>query len=108
MLSSSCLLSHRFAKPHHLQQVFFGKMRCLSRRFFASYKPVPRLPLPELPQTVRGYLEAVEPLVSPAEFAATKRRAEALLEPGSEGQRLHEDLKRLEAESPTSWIEGKR
>jgi carnitine O-acetyltransferase len=80
-------------------------VRCLGpATMWSTRDAVPRLPLPTLSSTLSGYLEAVQPFLSPQLFLATQAAVEdfAMLE----GPRLHADLARLDAESPTSWIEG--
>lgn len=41
---------------------------------------LPSLPVPSLPSTLAKYIESVEPLLTPAQFAHTKKTAEEFLE----------------------------
>jgi hypothetical protein len=78
--------------------------RLATGTMWSTKSAVPRLPLPSLSSTLGGYLEAVQPLVSPLQFRATQAAvADFELH---EGPLLQADLQRLDAESPTSWIEG--
>ncbi len=65
---------------------------------------IPRLPLQSLEHSLHGYLEAVQPLVSSSQFSVTNTAVADFLV--NEGPKLHQELQRLDMESPTSWIEG--
>ncbi|RUS91027.1 hypothetical protein EGW08_001244 [Elysia chlorotica] len=53
---------------------------------------LPKLPVPELQSTLDKYLSLVRTVVSPAEFARTKRAVEQFLKPGGPGHLLQEYL----------------
>ncbi|KAH8819022.1 carnitine acetyl transferase-like protein [Xylogone sp. PMI_703] len=69
---------------------------------FASQDKLPRLPIPDLEETVKKYLEALKPLQSPREHIETKQAAEEFLK--SDGPDLQERLKKY-ANGKTSYIE---
>jgi carnitine O-acetyltransferase len=53
---------------------------------------LPTLPLPTLEETCERYIIAVESLVTPEEMQGVKACLAQLMEPGSVGQQLHEEL----------------
>lgn len=69
---------------------------------FAAQEQLPRLPIPELEDTVRKYLEALKPLQSPREQIETRQAAEEFLK--NEGPDLQSRLKKY-ANGKTSYIE---
>ncbi|DAZ93653.1 TPA: hypothetical protein N0F65_012861 [Lagenidium giganteum] len=70
---------------------------------FHFQKSLMRLPIPKLEDTLSRYLAAVEPVVSPAEFADTQRAVEAFR--NGPGPQLQEALiARDKANSHTSYI----
>ncbi|RFU23868.1 hypothetical protein B7463_g12467, partial [Scytalidium lignicola] len=69
---------------------------------FASQDKLPKLPIPDLEDTVKKYLEALKPLQSPREHIETKQAAEEFLK--SDGTELQERLKKY-ANGKTSYIE---
>ncbi|KAL6064077.1 carnitine O-acetyltransferase yat1 [Balamuthia mandrillaris] len=73
---------------------------------FELAEQVPRLPIPALEETAKRYLEYLAPLVSKEQLERTRGYVEDFIKPGGEGQALQEELKRLDKESPTSWLEG--
>lgn len=69
---------------------------------FASQNKLPKLPIPELEDTLKKYLTAVKPLQTIREHAETKQAVEEFLR--SEGPELQERLKKY-ANGKTSYIE---
>eukprot|EP01116_Phalansterium_solitarium_P000730 TRINITY_DN10583_c0_g1_i1.p2 TRINITY_DN10583_c0_g1~~TRINITY_DN10583_c0_g1_i1.p2 ORF type:complete len:644 (-),score=241.54 TRINITY_DN10583_c0_g1_i1:254-2128(-) len=75
-----------------------------STPMWKAQSKVPRLPIPALKTTCERYLESVAPLISESELKATQSHVQKFL--SGEGPKLHEELERLDKESPTSWLEG--
>lgn len=69
---------------------------------FASQDRLPKLPIPELQETCRKYLDAVRPLQTPREHQETKAAVREFLK--TDGPELHERLKKY-ASSKSSYIE---
>lgn len=67
-------------------------------------KDLPRLPIPNLKETLDFYIELVEPLVPPEQFNRTAQLALQFLE--KDGPELDRDLHQLREEASTSWLEG--
>jgi hypothetical protein len=58
----------------------------------AQQLTLPRLPLPELKDTVARYLDQLEPLVDATAFQEAKVAAEEFLRPGGQGEALQAEL----------------
>lgn len=71
---------------------------------YLELKDLPKLPIPELKDTLKKYLETVEILVPEKDFQKTKSLVEKFLT--GKGPQLHEELKELAKKTPTSWLEG--
>jgi carnitine O-acetyltransferase len=69
---------------------------------FAAQDKLPKLPIPELDETLTKYLAALKPLQSPREHAETKQAVEEFLK--CDGPELQERLKKY-ANGKTSYIE---
>lgn len=69
---------------------------------FAAQDKLPKLPIPELDNTLTKYIAALKPLQSPREHAETKQAVEEFLK--SDGPELQERLKKY-ANGKTSYIE---
>lgn len=69
---------------------------------FANQDALPKLPVPNLEDTCRRYLESLSPLQSPREQAESKAAVEEFLK--TDGPVLQEKLKNY-ASSTTSYIE---
>ncbi|PTB63929.1 hypothetical protein BBK36DRAFT_1171377 [Trichoderma citrinoviride] len=69
---------------------------------FRHQDKLPKLPIPELENTAKRYLEALKPLQSPREHAETQHAVNEFLR--EEGPDLQEKLKRY-AQGKTSYIE---
>lgn len=79
----------------------------LNKQYFPHLEKgnvVPRLPLPPLEETLKRYLRCVEALVPKEQFENTKKKV--IQFSTKEGPILDEILRRIEKESPTSWLEG--
>lgn len=68
-------------------------------------KNLPPLPVPTLEETVKRYLETVEPLIDILDFDAVKAAAEELLEDGGAGRKLQAALEARAAKSD-NWLAG--
>src|SRR3989338_1359183 len=66
---------------------------------------LPRLPVPEVRATLDRYLRYVRPLVPETQFSETER-AVAAFRDSADAADLQRRLHQLDAESPTSWLEG--
>jgi carnitine O-acetyltransferase len=69
---------------------------------FAAQDKLPKLPIPDLEQSMTRYLAALKPLQSPREHAESMQAVEEFLK--SEGPELQERLKKY-ATGKTSYIE---
>lgn len=69
---------------------------------FAGQDKLPKLPIPELADTAKKYLEALRPLQSHREHIETQNAVEDFLQ--NDGPELQEKLKNY-AQSKTSYIE---
>lgn len=69
---------------------------------FAAQESLPKLPIPDLENTIAKYLKALKPLQPPREYAETQQAAEEFLK--GDGPELNEKLKKY-ANGKTSYIE---
>lgn len=69
---------------------------------FAHQDKLPKLPIPELDQSLKKYLEVLKPLQTRREHAETQQAAKEFL--SHEGPELQEKLKKY-AQGKTSYIE---
>ncbi|KAH9897220.1 acyltransferase ChoActase/COT/CPT [Xylariomycetidae sp. FL2044] len=53
---------------------------------------LPRLPVPTLQETAARYVKTLHPLLSPIEYAASKKAVEDFVKPGGVGEKLQEKL----------------
>lgn len=84
-------------KPYHLQSTRIPT--------FHFQKSLPRLPIPELKDTLARYQAAVEPIVSTEEFQDTVGAIEEFGAKGGMGEQVHAALKaRDDANPDTSYI----
>ncbi|KAI1656703.1 acyltransferase ChoActase/COT/CPT [Daldinia decipiens] len=66
---------------------------------------LPRLPVPTLEETAARYVKSLHPLLSPAEYAASKKAVDEFIKPGGVGQKLQEKLiARRENPNIKNWI----
>jgi carnitine O-acetyltransferase len=70
----------------------------------AEIKTLPRLPIPPLDETLKRFLEYVEPLVSPDEMKETVEVVKQFAM--KEGPSLDAQLRSLREQAETSWLEG--
>ncbi|GFS06517.1 choline O-acetyltransferase [Elysia marginata] len=64
----------------------------VTRKFLRRKHALPKLPVPELQSTLDKYLSLIRTVVSPSEYARTKRIVEQFLKPGGQGDLLQEYL----------------
>ncbi|KAI1079215.1 acyltransferase ChoActase/COT/CPT [Whalleya microplaca] len=66
---------------------------------------LPRLPVPTLEETAARYVKSLHPLLSPEEYAASKKAVEEFIKPGGVGRKLQEKLvaKREDPETK-NWL----
>lgn len=66
---------------------------------------LPRLPVPTLDETARRYLQSLHPLLTPAEFEASKAAVTDFIRPGGAGCRLQQRLLARSREPATqNWM----
>ncbi|EMR61693.1 putative carnitine acetyl transferase protein [Eutypa lata UCREL1] len=66
---------------------------------------LPRLPVPTLEETAARYVKSLHPLLSAAEYDASKKAVEEFVRPGGVGRRLQEKLvARREDPAVRNWI----
>ncbi|KAI1779601.1 carnitine O-acetyltransferase [Hypoxylon cercidicola] len=66
---------------------------------------LPRLPVPTLAETANRYVKSLHPLLSPVEYAASKKAVDEFIKPGGVGQKLQEKLiARRENPKVKNWI----
>ena len=71
---------------------------------FEFQKNLPSLPIPELQDTKRKLLEAIEPLVSEEEFQQTKQAVKRFFEETGEAQKLQEKLVEWKDGIDGNWL----
>lgn len=66
---------------------------------------LPRLPVPTLEETAARYVKSLHPLLSPVEYAASKKAVDEFIKPGGVGQKLQEKLiARRENPNIKNWL----
>lgn len=66
---------------------------------------LPRLPVPTLEETAARYVKSLHPLLSPVEYASSKKAVDEFIKPGGVGQKLQEKLiARREDPKVKNWI----
>jgi carnitine O-acetyltransferase len=66
---------------------------------------LPRLPVPTLEETAARYIKTLEPLLTPAELATSKKAVEEFIAPGGPGRKLQEKLiARREDPKHKNWL----
>ncbi|TRX93113.1 hypothetical protein FHL15_005981 [Xylaria flabelliformis] len=66
---------------------------------------LPRLPVPTLEETAARYVKSLHPLLSPVEFAASKKAVEEFIKPGGVGEKLQKKLVAKREDPKTkNWI----
>ncbi|POR36628.1 Carnitine O-acetyltransferase, mitochondrial [Tolypocladium paradoxum] len=66
---------------------------------------LPRLPVPALEETAKRYLKSLHPLLSPAEYEASKAAVARFVKPGGAGPRLQDKLLAKRQDPATrNWI----
>ncbi|KAI2782452.1 acyltransferase ChoActase/COT/CPT [Daldinia loculata] len=66
---------------------------------------LPRLPVPTLEETAARYVKSLHPLLSPVEYAASKKAVDEFIKPGGAGQKLQEKLiARRENPNIKNWL----
>ncbi|KAI1348188.1 acyltransferase ChoActase/COT/CPT [Xylaria sp. FL0043] len=66
---------------------------------------LPRLPVPTLEETATRYVKSIHPLLSPIEFAASKKAVDEFIRPGGVGEKLQKKLiARREDPKTKNWI----
>ncbi|KAK7744838.1 Carnitine O-acetyltransferase mitochondrial [Diatrype stigma] len=66
---------------------------------------LPRLPVPTLEETAARYVKSLHPLLSPAEYAASKKAVEEFIRPGGAGPRLQAKLEARRADPAVrNWL----
>ncbi|KAI1147827.1 acyltransferase ChoActase/COT/CPT [Nemania diffusa] len=66
---------------------------------------LPRLPVPTLQETAARYVKSIHPLLSPVEFAASKKAVEEFIKPGGVGEKLQNKLiAKREDPKTKNWI----
>ncbi|VDQ12485.1 unnamed protein product [Trichobilharzia regenti] len=66
-------------------------------------KPLPRLPVPNLRNTLDRYLRLIAPVVSKEDFERTKLLVDEFGKPGGEGEELQNLLKEYAA-TKLNWV----
>ena len=74
--------------------------------FLELKNELPRLPIPQLSDTLSRYLLQVRPLLTDEEFNKTKANVELFQTEEGGGPQLHRELLNLDSEAETSWLEG--
>ncbi|KAH8163572.1 hypothetical protein CIB48_g4669 [Xylaria polymorpha] len=66
---------------------------------------LPRLPVPTLEETAARYVKSIHPLLSPVEFAASKKAVDEFIKPGGAGEKLQNKLiAKREDPKTKNWI----
>ena len=76
----------------------------LAKYDYLENKDLPRLPVPDLKNTLNKYLNTVECILTKEEFENTKK----VVEKFGKGKaiELDEELRELAKKAPTSWLDG--
>ena len=67
-------------------------LQCRNSSFLKQKDSLPRLPVPDLQETMHKYLKSARPLVSPEEFATTENLINEFIKPGGDGEKLQKKL----------------
>ncbi|KAI8875050.1 CoA-dependent acyltransferase [Backusella circina FSU 941] len=71
---------------------------------FSLQNTLPRLPVPSLEETCKLYIKSIEPLLSPEDFAQSKKKVLNFLN-GPVGPSLQQRLIDIDRTSPFNWLE---
>jgi len=71
---------------------------------YLEISSLPRLPIPELKDTLNKYLETVKCLLTNEQYEKTTKVVDKFM--NGKGPQLHKELKELASQTPTSWLEG--
>jgi len=66
-------------------------------------KPLPKLPIPELAETMSKYLLCIRPIVSGDQYERTRQLVEEFQQPGGTGELLQKSLLEY-AETTDNWV----
>lgn len=90
----------------HLQRGISGYAEDKSKGPMLRFQEsLPRLPVPTLEETAARYVKSLHPLLSAAEYDASKKAVEEFVRPGGVGRRLQEKLvARREDPAVRNWI----
>jgi len=66
-------------------------------------KPLPRLPVPTLDETLKKYLHSIKAVVSAEQYKRTNRLVEEFGKPDGLGTKLHEELLKF-ARTKDNWV----
>jgi len=66
-------------------------------------KPLPKLPIPELTETLDKYLLCIRPIVSSDQYERTRQLVDEFQKPGGTGEQLQKRLLEY-AETTDNWV----
>ena len=66
-------------------------------------RPLPKLPIPDLSDTLDKYLRCIQPIVTSAQYEATRHLVAEFGGPGGEGEYLQEKLQQY-ADTVENWV----
>ena len=76
---------------------------CIVILSYPNQKPLPKLPVPTLSESLEKYLLCIKPLVSDDQYENTKRLVEEFNSPGGKGELLQRKLEAY-AEKQENWV----
>jgi len=72
-------------------------------RLYDAQKPLPKLPIPALSETLSKYLLCIRPIVSNDQYEQTRQFVEEFQKPGGTGEQLQKRLLEY-AETTDNWV----
>ncbi|KAI1803408.1 acyltransferase ChoActase/COT/CPT [Daldinia bambusicola] len=98
LMAPAARRSNSSLPPGYVEDTSKGRML----RFQDS---LPKLPVPTLEETAARYVKSLHPLLSPVEYAASKKAVEEFIKPGGVGQELQKKLlERREDPQVKNWL----
>ncbi|KAJ3022217.1 hypothetical protein HKX48_006739 [Thoreauomyces humboldtii] len=72
---------------------------------FSLQDTLPRLPIPELKDTARLYLQTLRPVLTPEEYTQSEANVTEFIKAGGAGEIRQTRLHQVDKEEPNSWLE---
>ncbi|KAG0238321.1 hypothetical protein BGW42_005554 [Actinomortierella wolfii] len=72
---------------------------------FANQHKLPKLPVPTLQETLKKYLQTIEPFLTAQELEHNKKLAADFIRPGGLGEKLQQRLLDVDRAAPNNWLD---